>query len=70
MVLMQKPVVLPHCEMKSCNSCMTLRYHRPVVYGEFPVGHFVREIPVTRSRTEGPTVKIEDLEDDRDSYAY
>ena len=49
---------------------MTLRYHRPVVYGEFPFGHFVREIPVTQSRTEGPTVKIEDLEDDRDSYAY
>ena len=40
------------------------------MYGEFPFGHFVREIPVTQSRTEGPTVKIEDLEGDRDSYAY
>ena len=49
---------------------MTLRYHRPVVYGEFPVGHFLKGIAVTQSRTEGPAVKIEDLEDDRDSYAY
>ena len=49
---------------------MTLRYHRPVVYGEFPVGHFLKGIAVTQSRTEGPAVKIEDLENDRDSYAY
>ena len=29
-----------------------------------------KEIAVTQSRTEGRAVKIEDLEDDGDSYAY
>ena len=57
---MQKPVVLPHCEMKLCNSCMTLHYHRPVMYGEFPFGHFLKGIAVTQSRTEGHAMKIND----------
>ena len=42
---------------------MTLRYHRPVVYGEFPYGHFLKGIAVSQSRTEGRAVKINDLED-------
>ena len=67
---MQKPVVLPHCEMKLCNLCMTLRYHRPVVYGEFPFGHFLKGIAVTQSRTEGRAMKIKDLKDDRRGFVY
>ena len=67
---MQKLVVLPHCEMKLCNSCMTLRYHRPVVYGEFPYGHFLKGIAVTQSRTEGHAMKINDLEDDQRGLIY
>ena len=57
---MQKLVVLPHCEMKLCNSCMTLRYRRPVVYGEFPFGQFLKGIAITQNRTEGRAMKIND----------
>ena len=46
--------------MKLCNLCMTI----PVQV------RFFKGITVTQSRTEECAVKIEDLEDDGDLYAY
>ena len=49
---------------------MTLRYRETSrVRGILFWVRFFKGIAATQSRTEGPAMKIDDLDDDRDSYA-